>query len=127
MKLSRSQGCLKTRSDLEYSIPAFNKHECWRSTKGTNQMQLIMCRFCSCCVKILQIVCLLNVGLEHSRSNLVFQILNNLFSECSIEADGSDLILVELFKDRTETHSFSNCTKELSFASFFCNVNLKTQ
>ena len=47
-------------------------------------MQLIMCQFCLSCVKFLQIVCFLNTGLEHSRSNLVFEICN-LFSECSFE------------------------------------------
>ena len=75
-------GCLKTRSDLEYSNQhstlAFNKHECSKNTKGKSQQELIIYRFCPCCVKFLQIACLLNFGLEHSRSNLVFEIRKNL-------------------------------------------------
>ena len=35
---------------------------------------LIICRFCPCSVKLLQILLLWNAGLEHSRSNLVFKI-----------------------------------------------------
>ena len=36
-----------------------------------------MCRFCPYSMNYLQIVCLLNAGLEHSRSNLVFETSNN--------------------------------------------------
>ena len=40
-------------------------------------MLLIMCRFCPCYVKSLQIECLFKTGLGHSWSNLVFEIRNN--------------------------------------------------
>ena len=79
-------GCLKTRLDLESSSPALNKHKCCKNTKSTNHVQLIMCLFCTCCVKFLQNVYLSNVGLEQSMSNVSFKIRNNLFSECSISS-----------------------------------------
>ena len=77
-KLFRSQGCLKTRSDLGCSNLAFNKHEHCKNVKGTNQKQLIMFRFCPCCLKFFKIVCLLNAWLEQFMSILVFEIRNNL-------------------------------------------------
>ena len=77
-------GLFENEIDLECSSPAFIKHECWKNTKGKIQEQLIICRFCPCCVNFLQIVNLLNTGLEHSRSNLIFEMRKNLFSECFI-------------------------------------------
>ena len=74
-KILRNLDCLKTRSHLECSGPAFNKHR--RNTKGANLVQLIMCPFSFFSMKFLQIVFLLNAGLEHSRSNLAFETLKN--------------------------------------------------
>ena len=39
--------------------------------------------------RILAGQCLLDAGLEHSRSNLVFEIHNNVFSECSVPPPSS--------------------------------------
>ena len=51
----------------------------------TNHVQLIMCCFCSYFMNYLQIVCLLNAGLDHSRSKFVFETrIIILFSEWSI-------------------------------------------
>ena len=49
-------------------------------------MKPIICRFGPYCVKFLQIVCLLNAGLEHTRFNHVFENVIILFPECSIGA-----------------------------------------
>ena len=76
IKVLCSLSCLKTGSDLECSSLVLDKHERCRNTKGTNHAQLIMCRFCPCGMKFLQIVCLLNAGLEHFRSNLVSETKN---------------------------------------------------
>ena len=78
IKVLYSLSCLKTGLDLECSSLVLNKHERCRNTNGTNHAQLIMSRFCLCVMKFLQIICLLNAGLEHSRSNLVFE-TNNAF------------------------------------------------
>ena len=62
---------------------AFNEH---KNAKGIKCQLLVMFQLCCCCLDFLQGTCLFNTGLDHSRSYLVFEILNNLFSECSIES-----------------------------------------
>ena len=77
IKLLHNLGCLKARSDLECSNLASNKLEHWRICKDSKHFPMIICQFCPFCVKFFHSVCLLNTGLEHSRSNLVFEIRNN--------------------------------------------------
>ena len=38
IKILCNVGCLRTRSDLECSSPAFDKHDCCENTKGTHHM-----------------------------------------------------------------------------------------
>ena len=101
------------RSDLECSSPAFDGQKCCKNTKDTNHVQLIMCRFCLCCVKCLQIVCQLSAGLEYSRSSLVFKCILILFSECSIKIaflSGKGISGISILNS---TYSSSNGKKSL--------------
>ena len=69
MKSLCSLGCLNTRSDLEYSSSAFNRNARSKNAKGTKLRSLTMVRLCPCCS--------LDTCLEHSRSNVVFEITTN--------------------------------------------------
>ena len=69
---------METRSDPECSSPTLNKHEN-TAARISKAQTTCMCLFCLGNVKFLQTVYLLNVRLEHSRSNLVFEICNNFF------------------------------------------------
>ena len=102
------------RSDLECSIPALDKHECCKNTEGSNHMQLIMCRFCPCCVKFCRF-CLLNIGPEHSRSNLVFEMHNSsifgmLYSFCNVMRKKPRHITVNLVHTCLKTYFLLSLT-----------------
>ena len=73
-KINSPLNYLKTRLDLECSSPAFNKQVCWKNNKGTKCRPVTTFRLCSCYMEFLQGACFLNASLEHSRSNLVFEI-----------------------------------------------------
>ena len=45
-----------------------------QENKGTRSQPLKMFRFCPCCLEFLKGICLLNGGLDHSRSSLVSEI-----------------------------------------------------
>ena len=59
---------------MDCPSPAFKKQTWSKNAKGTKPRDLIMCRFYPCNVKLWQIVYMLRVELEHSRSNLVYKI-----------------------------------------------------
>ena len=67
--------CLKTRLDLEWFRPAFNKHACFKNAKGTKVRPLKMFGFCLGCLALLQGSCSLTAGLEDCRSNFSFKML----------------------------------------------------
>ena len=73
---------LKTRLSLECSSPASNK-----SARQLRENQSILSDLSFVPLVFLQNACLLNTGLEHCRSDLVFEqsrLRNTLFSERSI-------------------------------------------
>ena len=69
-------GLFENEIGLECSSPAIDKHERYKNTKGTTTCNWL-------CVDSVGVVwnfcrfCLLNTGLEHSRSNLVLKMRNN--------------------------------------------------
>ena len=86
-KLSRNLSCLKTRPDLKCFSSALNKYVRLKNAKGTNRRSPTMPRFYPCCFEFLQSTCLFNVGMEYSRSNLVFKMrkkfyFRNALSDC---------------------------------------------
>ena len=66
----------KMKSDLECSVPAFKKRACCKNAKGTKCRPLTVFRPRFSCLKFLHLTCFLYTGLEHSMSNLVFEIDN---------------------------------------------------
>ena len=78
IKLLRRFYCLKTRFDPDCSSPTKKKHTQCKDTKVKRRGPLTMFRFYPYCVHFHQAACLLSAGLEDFRSNLVFEILNNL-------------------------------------------------
>ena len=89
--IKHSENKIITRTGLfENKIGPEALHSRAQQTRALEEYQMHklsatdMCRFCLGCVKFLQIVCLLNAGMEHSRSSLVSKYVIILFSGCSI-------------------------------------------
>ena len=78
-KITAHLGCSKTRSDLKCSSAALKEYGYFKNTKDAKHWPLIMSMFYSCGVELLQGACLLNAGLQHSRSSLVFEIRDTFF------------------------------------------------
>ena len=76
------------RLDLESSRPAFNNQKDLQNFSEQGQNRHIISRMWFWPFVFLQQSCLLNAGLVHSRSDIVFKkrrLHNNIFSECSAE------------------------------------------
>ena len=78
-------GRLKTRSDLECSSPAFNKHALCKKAKSTRCRFLTMFQFCSFHLEFLQGDACWMLKWSTPGSTLFSKLVIILFSECPIQ------------------------------------------
>ena len=90
-------GLVENQMRLGVFQSSIKEHTCCNNAKGTKRRPFTMFQPCPTSLEFLQVACLLNTGLQHSRSNFVFEIENNFILECSIACSNNCSNLSQLF------------------------------